>query len=51
MTEERNRFYMLIESLFIALVAKVLVELVIAPWLHKEQTAGLPPSAGGCPFC
>lgn len=44
-----SRMYQLVESLFLALVAKVLVELVIGPWLKKEQqTTGLPPSAGGC---
>lgn len=52
MTEERNPFYMLVQSLFIALVANILVEFVIAPWLKKEQqTAGLPRTARGCPFC
>lgn len=52
MTEKRNRFYTLVETLFIAVVANVLVELVIAPWLKKEQqTAGLPRTARGCPFC
>lgn len=46
---QESRVYQLIEATFIAFIAKLLVETVIFPWLKRQQqTAGFPPSAGGC---